>query len=215
MSYIEEIGKFINFHTLYSKGISKENTAEFKAAQDYLYLALSINRDSIDCHKAIIRVCKKYREIYNAIDLAKKACKKFDNEPEFYSMLGDIHRKRKEYEEAINCYTEAIKIDSTNLENFKIRSQIKFQSGDIQGAINDLTSILEYNKKDINALAQRAFYKFQIKNYESAIEDYTQAIKISPKTSHYYFMRGSIRNLTGDKKEAEKDFQAAKKFLDK
>lgn len=186
----------------------RENLAEYKEALHYLFLALSMNNNSLKCYKAIARTHKKNRQYYFAIDFYTKAIEKFPRNAELYAQKADLHRKLKEFDLAIESYDKAIQLDYSNVEYYKMRSQIKYYTGDIQGAINDLTSAIQW-KKDYKLYAQRAFYKLEKKSFDSAKEDYTAAIQLAPKNANLYYMRYAVLKKQHNELEAEQNLNKA------
>lgn len=211
MFYLGKLRNYIIFCNLYSKGIMRENLAEYKEALHYLFLALSMNNNSLKCYKAIARTHRKNRQYPFAIDFYTKAIEKYPRNAELYALKADLHRKLKEYEMAIESYDKAIQLDYSNVEYYKMRSQIKYYTGDIQGAINDITSAIQW-KKDYKLYAQRGFYKLEKQNIDSAFDDYTEAIKLAPQNANLYFMRYCINTLKNDKQSAENDYNIAIKL---
>ncbi len=190
-----KVRRFFLFHSLYQKGITRENLGEYPKALNLLFLALSLNANSLKTYIAITRVNRKNKTFLNAIDFCTKAINRFPKKAQLYAIRADIYRRIKEYNNAINSYNKAIELDSSNSEYYTQRAKIKYLTNDIQGAINDMNGAILNNKKESKLYAQRGFYQFEKKNYQSAKEDYSQAISLCPNKAHLQYMRDCCEKL--------------------
>ena len=58
---LAKIRRFIIFHSVFDKGINRENIGEYPKAMSYLYLALSLMPRSVKTYVAIARVNRKHK----------------------------------------------------------------------------------------------------------------------------------------------------------
>lgn len=186
---LARIRRFFIFHSVYNKGITRENLGEYPKALNLLFLALSLMPNSLKTYKAIIRVNRKNKTFLNGIDFCNKAISRFPKNSELYAMKADIYRKIKDYNEAITAFDEAIKYNGTNSEYYIERAYIKYLTDDLQGAINDCTGAIANQPDNYKLYEQRAFYQLEKKNYSKAEEDYNTALKLKNK-AHLFFMLG-------------------------
>lgn len=95
---LAKVRRFIIFHSVFDKGIHRENIGEYPKAMGYLYLALSLMPRSIKTYLAIARVNRKHKTYLNGIDFLNKAIYKFPKNGILYAAKADLHRKIKEYD---------------------------------------------------------------------------------------------------------------------
>ncbi len=190
-----KVRRFFLFHSLYNKGINRENLGEYPKALNCLFLALSLNAKSLKTYIAISRVNRKNKTFLNAIDFCSKAIVRFPQNAQLYAIKADLYRKIKEYDNALSAYNKAIELDSSNSEYYIYRANIKYIMNDLQGAINDYNGAIINNKKNHNLISTRAFYNFEKKNYKSAYDDYTLALKFQPENKHIKFMQECAQKL--------------------
>ncbi len=215
MSYLKRIKKFFIFLKTYNKGMNREFAGEYDKALREFVLAVSLNYNSIDVYKALIRLNKKNRMYQNALDYIETACKKFPENAFLHAQAADIHRIMKEYNLAIKEYDKAVFYDDTCIDYYRYRAQIKYYTEDIQGAINDYNAALLRENKFSDLYSQRAFYRFEKKSYEGAVEDYTKAIELNPEKPHLYFMRSCAYKQLNQLEQAEKDMSVYEKGFSK
>lgn len=60
--------------------------------------------------------------------------------------------------------------------------------------------------------SERGYAKSSLKDYAGAVDDLTRAISIDPKNSEYYFERGKLKIILGQKESACIDFSKAGKL---
>ena len=209
---LAKVRRFFIFHSVFDKGINRENIGEYPKALSYLYLALSLMPRSIKTYIAIARVNRKHKTFLNGIDFINKAINKFPKNGILYAIKGDLYRKIKEYETAISCYDDAIKFEYLNTDYLETHAKIKYLLGDTQSAIYDYNKAIQINNQNPEFYKTRGFYHFEKKNYDCAIEDYSKAIQLNQNDVHSYFMRGALKEIKCLNKEADEDFAKAKEL---
>ena len=203
---LAKVRRYFIFHSVFNKGINRENLGEYPKSLSYLFLALSLMPKSVKTYKAIARVNRKNKTFLNAIDLVR-----FPTNDELYAVRADLQRKIKQYDEALGSYNLAIKYNGRNTDYYVLRAELKYLMQDIQGAINDYTGAIDIDKSNSMLYEQRAFLNFERKNYQSAIDDYKKALELKPNKAHLYFMLGSTERLA-NLSDYNDNFEKAKKL---
>ncbi|MBQ9244823.1 tetratricopeptide repeat protein [bacterium] len=207
-----KVRRFFIFHSMYNKGINRENLGEYPKALNNLFLALSLMPKSFKTYIAIARVNQKNKTFLNAIDFYNKAIMRFPKNAELHALKAYVLRKIKDYDNALISYNKAIQLDGEKVNYYTERGNLKYQMNDLQGAINDYTGALCHNNTDYKLYEQRAFYQFEKKNYESAETDYKAAINICPNNAHLYFMLGMTEKLLNKTTEAETNLKKSQEL---
>lgn len=192
---LAKIRRFFIFHTMFNKGISKENLGEYPKALNAFFLALSLCPNSLKTYIAISRVNKKNKTFLNAIDFCNKGISRFPKCSELYKIKADILRKIKNYDEAIESYDIALKFDNSNIEILENRAKLKYYTDNIQGAINDYNEAIRIKPNNYKLYSQIAFYYFLKKDYKNAYKYYKNALNINPNNQHLLYMKDSTEKL--------------------
>ena len=125
-----------------------------------------------------------------------------------YIIRGNIKNKLKKYKESIIDYNKAIMLKSNSSEAYAQRGRIKHMLEEYQSAIEDFNKAIKYNSNDVTAYISRALSKVRLNrnNASSAFNDFDKAITIQSDDHKIFHMRGIVRGMINEDKEAIEDF---------
>ena len=125
-----------------------------------------------------------------------------------YNLRGNINSKLEKYKESIIDYNKAIMLKSNNSKAYKQRGRSRHMLGEYQSAIEDFNKAIKYDSNDITAYISRALSKVRLNrnNASSAFNDFDKAIAIKPDDHEIFHMRGMVKSMLNEDKEAIEDF---------
>ena len=126
--------------------------------------------------------------------------------------IGYAQYEQGKYKEAIKSFNQVIDLDPNNPEAYFLRA-MSFQS--IQWtelAIADLKHAIMLKTDYAEAFQQLGFVYLVQQVPNLAIEAFDKAILLAPELAELYVNRGSAQCMLGNAKQANKDYQKARKM---
>lgn len=81
-----------------------------------------------------------------------------------------------------------------------------FDSGNYVAAINCFTKAISFDSTNYEYYSNRSLCSFNIKKYSDALNDLDKALKLKPDFPGAYYLRGNVKDKSGDREGALKDF---------
>ena len=132
-----------------------------------------------------------------------------------YTLLGDEHYKKGEYEEAIENYNHALELDLNNLSALYYRGLCLIKIKMFEASIEDFTRLIQLKPDFIQSYFYRGNAELLIHTYvqiKKAIDDYTIVINHDPANGGAFFARGYCFLLLKQEYPAFLDWKKAKEL---
>lgn len=106
-------------------------------------------------------------------------------------------------------YDNVIQLDPNNSMAYYNRGLLRNEVGDKNRAIEDFDRVLEFDPEDYMALYNRAIIEIDLGESQKAIKDLNAVLKEYPDFYPLYYSRAEAKEMQGDKKGAQLDFNQA------
>lgn len=107
-----DLAKILNYNGEYKKGVKAYNEKEYDVAIVSLSNALNHNPDSYSTYCYLGTAYLYKGDDGNAEKILREAIKKYPEQWNAYTFLGELKRKQHDYASAIECYENAVKLES-------------------------------------------------------------------------------------------------------
>jgi tetratricopeptide (TPR) repeat protein len=198
----------------YLRGLAKKLSENYKAAiADF---DLAIENDASNKAAAYFqrgKIKSMLREDSGAIKDYTHAIELSPKEEEYYYARAGV----ADNVSGIEDYTKAIELNPGNPMNYIARAVNRMLIEDHQNAFNDLSAYISIAPSDAYRKVSDAYYfrgrmRMHLLDVEGAIADWTKAIEVDSENADAYFNRGIIYEAMGNKEEAERDMEKARKL---
>ncbi len=167
---------------------------KFDEAGNDIITALNIDHDA---RAVILMQDFKQPELNNLIAKLKVQVAKNRNDDYWPYYLGIVYENDKQYRKAIDTYKASLKIEPD--ASVALRIANCFSSlGDFDHAIEYTKQAIEIDSTDISITNQLAQYYYSNNEGEKALEIYDKLVDENPEQGSIYYMRGFIKDNTGD-----------------
>ena len=195
----------------YDKTITKMDIAiaeDSRSEVSYYYAALA--KDSLKDYGAAIQLYKK------AINAFKNQAKPKNAFKAYFSNLGVVLNKTKQYLESIENFDMALsadEVDTIQPKNYMVyylRSIAYIDKGDDKSAFNDINKAISLEPNAGFLFYQRGVILKKTYQYNSAISDFTKCVLLDDKLNLAYFLKAQCLMELSNYKET---IATCKKYL--
>ena len=145
----------------------------------------------------------KYEQSEEKVRLALKIQKFY---PDGWFLLGQIHRRRKEYRKSIRYYKKALKQTPTNAEFLFHKALAYDEWGKLKKAVKYYLETTEVDANYTLAWKRLGAVYFLAADYRSAIDYYSRAVDSNPLDEDNFLQRGNAQLAMGNHHEAIRDY---------
>lgn len=153
---------------------------------------------------------KKYDQALQSIDKYLESGQDEDKKSLLWSR-SNLNLALKQYDNAIEDCNKALALAKTDPWTYHLRSMAYAAKHDEKNASADADKAIELSGNDLIYTMNRALVYKMLGNYAKAIQDYSTVIAKEPDCGPAYYFRGELLQNSGKQKEADSDFELAKK----
>ena len=182
-------------------------TGDTLSALQDLNKAIEINKNATNAYvlRADIAI-KNEKDYEKALDDMNIAIKLQPQYAGFFINRAFLRYNLDDYFGAMADYDYAIQLDPLNTAALFNRGLLRAEVHDNNKAIDDFSKVLSLNSNDYRSLYNRAMLYKDIQDYKNALADINRVIDAYPSFAGAYFLRYEINRLSGDMRNAEKDY---------
>src|SRR5574341_2451814 len=164
-------------HAYYSEILNDPTIMRWDQAAQEAQLALSLDPNSVDAHRAMGIANESVGNYEGAIKHYKDAIALNPNLVTLYMQLGVNYRALQQYDEAIAAFSKASAIDPYDVGPYLSLSRTYFQTDQFGTALQYLDQALAYQPANPDIHGRKGLIFFKRKNYEGAQPELELAVK--------------------------------------
>lgn len=164
-------------HAYYSEILNDPTIMRWDQAAQEAQLALSLDPNSVDAHRAMGIANEAVGNYEGAIKHYEDAIALNPNLVTLYMQLGVNYRALQQYDEAIAAFSKASAIDPYDVGPYLSLSRTYFQTDQFGTAIQYLDQALALRPDDPDIHGRKGLIFFKRKNYEGALPELELAVK--------------------------------------
>lgn len=158
---------------------------------------------------------KAINDLPGSIDDLKGAIAAKEDFADGYLLRAEILLEMKEGEKALSDVEKVIDLVEEGDETAHLlRGRIYELLGNEEAATNEYQEVLELNPFNEQAYLLFGQLLTAQKKYQEALDIYNEAIEHNEQFAKAYFERGNLKEILGDKEDAEKDRSKAREWMD-
>lgn len=187
-------------------------------------LAAGDYQEAVECFSRAIRLRPNVSDVYRlrayaylemgdrvrALNDLDVAIRLKPNEAQGYADRAAELFAQRQYEQAIVDCERALRLDPSRVGLIGLRARCRAASGDSSAAFDDFAAAIAADHEGAAGHRfHRAWLHFELEDYPSALEDASQVLAADPRNADAHFLRGNVRQQSGDVRAAVEDFGAA------
>lgn len=182
-----------------------------KAIEDYS-MAIKLNSNYTEAHYYRGLAFHKDKQFENALkDIEYCFEHNFEQKSELLYNRGVIYQDLQEYNKAIEDYDKLIALDNTFSDAYYNKGIIYLKLDELSKAILNFDKAILINNTDPIYFINRGYVYYKKLAYEEAIRDFENTLKLDSTYYESYKWLGFSYQKLGDKKNANINFEKAKK----
>lgn len=193
-SAIEYYNEFLeiepfNNQGLYYLGDVYLKQKKYEKAKECFNRCLELDKNYADAYFGLSYIEFSNKNHYESIELLKKAIKFNPENPDYWSLFGDLNSKLDFFDFAEDSYKKALSLNPDNSTTLIKYVDLLIDQKKLRVALNSLLSAQEKNTSDSKLLFQTASVYFLLGDKEKAIEYLLNGMQVNPEDLTEVYLR--------------------------
>lgn len=194
------------------EGIALYDSNDFQQAVISFKKSIDLNGTAIGVYINLAKAQRNAGLNEDAFTTAKLAILIDANNPEPYSICGEVKIIEQNYDEAIEFLNQAIELDSLLSSAYYYRGVAKANLGRLTESLEDYKKAQQLDKDNLNYYKSSLVVRSTLEDYSGIIADYNKLLELDPSNTEAFYQRGYFKLNLDDFEGALADFNSVLKL---